>query len=116
MWEMDIVVAKRIFGEQAGLSMKKTAEDNLSDAFFGGFEEPSTGLKNASYYFMGDVLSEMVTKYSMDDVFERNLRRWTQSFSFMGTFNQSDLNSLCFVRPVAKIIRKTLKSKWGLPN
>lgn len=48
---------KCIFAEQAGLSILKAAEEALTDTFFVGSREGTTGIKNASYYFIEGILT-----------------------------------------------------------
>lgn len=97
MREMVRRKTKRICNKQAGPSIQEAVEDTLSDNFIGRFEKAKTELKSASYYFVEGVLTEMARKYSMEDMFERNVERWTHSSSFMDTFTQRFLNSPCFI-------------------
>lgn len=91
--------------------MQKTAEKTLSEVFFGGLEEVNTGRKNVSYHFVEGVQKEMTTKRSSDNMFKRNLERWTQSLSFINAVIPRALISPRIVRPVAKLIRKILKDQ-----
>lgn len=47
-------------------------------------------------------------------MFERNLERWTQEFSFIDAFTQRALRYPRFVWPVAKFILKNLKDEVEL--
>lgn len=113
MREMAIQEAKQIFANQAGLSIQKLAEDARSDLSFGIFEEPNTGLKNASYLVLKGVLTETATMGSLDR-FDRNLKHWKQSPSSMDVFHQRALKSPNFVRPGATFIRENMKDQAGL--
>lgn len=55
--------------------MLKTAEEALSKIFFVGFKEANMDFKNASYSFIKRTLTEMASKVSSEDIFERNLER-----------------------------------------
>lgn len=47
--------------------MQKATEEALSDIFSVKFEEVNIGLKNALYYFIKGVLTEMASKGFLDD-------------------------------------------------
>lgn len=100
--------AERIYTSRVQGPMTKAAEKALSDAFQVVFESAKNGLKNASYHFLKSILTEMAQNGGLDDVFDRNIERWTQSSTFMDAFTRRTLTSSRFVRPVAKIIRKIL--------
>lgn len=85
---MAILEAQRIFATQAGPSIQKAAEDDLSDTIFGALEEASTRLQNASFFFVEWVSTEMTTKGSLDDMLESYLEQWTQASSCMAAFCQ----------------------------
>lgn len=68
---------KRIIADQAGPSMQKGVEKVLSDIFLVRFDEPSTALKNLSYYFNEGVFTEITLKDTLNELFKRNLKRWT---------------------------------------
>lgn len=55
--------------------MQKAVEKALSDIFFVGFDGALTRFKYAFYYFVEEVLTEMASKRSLNDMFERNLER-----------------------------------------
>lgn len=78
--------ARRILAEQTGLLVQKATEEALSDFFYCGTEEANTGFEKAPYFFVEGILTKMATLGSMDDMFERNLERWTQCISFMDAF------------------------------
>lgn len=89
--------AKRIFAEQAGASMQKAAKEALSNIFFVGFEEANTRFTSALYYLIKTVLAKMASNSFLDDTFDRNLERWTQTSSFMDAFTQCGLKFPRFV-------------------
>lgn len=73
------------------------------------FEEADDGFRNSSFYFIADVPTEMGSKSSLNDVFERKLEHWTQSFLCGDASTHIFLDSLCFVRLAGKFIRRNMK-------
>lgn len=112
--EMSIQEENHIFAEQAGPSMLKVAEDALSNACSGRFEETSTVLKNALYFFVWNVITDRTKKDSLEHAFERDPERWTQSSLFMDACSQRALNSPRFLRPVEMFFRRNLKDQMVL--
>lgn len=89
--------------------MYNVVEGALSKILFRGFEEDNGGFRNAPYYFIESVFTEMSWKGSLLNIFESNFERWTQSSLFMNTSTHRNRNSPWFVRTVLKIICKHLK-------
>lgn len=107
--EIAIAGARRIYAVKASPSMQKAAENSLWDAFFCGFDEAHTGLKNAWYHFVESVLRDMARKVSLDDMFDQILKRLTKSTSFMDGFADRAVNSPRFVQIVPKFARERVK-------
>lgn len=73
------------------------------------FKKANNRFKNELYYFIDDELTEIAPKGFWDDISERNLELWTQSFSSMDAFTSRALDSLRIMWPVAKFVCKNLK-------
>lgn len=82
----------------------KAAEDALSDAFQVGFESTRDGLENVSFRFVESVLTDMALKRALDDMFDRSIKKWAHSSSFIDVFARRVLSSTHFLRSVAKFI------------
>lgn len=70
-----------------------------------------TAALKSSYIFLTSFLTEMAHNVSLNDFFDWNNKRWTQSFPFMDVFAKHALTFPGFVRPVAKCIIKNLKEQ-----
>lgn len=63
------------------------------------------------------VLTDMAEKEALDDVFDRSIKRWTQTTLLIDTFAASTLSSYHFTRPVANFVRTRMDGtvdKWRL--
>lgn len=85
--------AKRIAEEEVPISIQKDAKEALSGIFHVEFDETNERSKNLSFNFMGGVLTQMAAEGFLDDLHDRNIERWTESFSFIIAFTRCALNS-----------------------
>lgn len=86
-------------------------EQALSNAFYIDYKFTNARLKNTSYHFVKTVLTEMAHRRAQDEVFDRNIERWTKLSTFMDAFAKRALTSPRFVLPDAKFIRKSLRDQ-----
>lgn len=103
----------------AKLQAKHThaAEDALVDMLKTGYLAATDGVKNASYQFIENVLKEMTLKGTLDDLFIRNLERWSQAHHFMNAFTQRVLNARSFTNPLATFVKQRMDNsldEWRL--
>lgn len=103
--------AERIYANRMSESLYMAAEEALSDAFQTGLDSANEGLKTSSYHFMEAVFIELMQKVSLDELFNRNIDRWTQSTTFMDAFVARALALPRLVRPVASFIRKNMRAE-----
>lgn len=103
--------AKHNFPTQAGQLTQKMAEEALTDIFSDVFVKADSGFKRALYYFIEDILTEILSGGSPGDMMESSLEHWTQLPSFINGFIQDALELPRFVGPSAKFIRKNFKNR-----
>lgn len=75
--------AKRLYASVVSATMTRAAEQALFDAFRIGYKSANAELKNTSYHSVKSVLTEMAHKGTLDEVFVRNIERWTQPSTFI---------------------------------
>lgn len=101
--------AERLYECRVEQSMRKATQDALSDRFMAGIDSQKSRIKNSSYVFIETVLTEIVDNESLDDLFKRNVKPWTQSSTFMDAFARRVLTSSRFVCSVAKFIHRSVE-------
>lgn len=79
-------------------------EDALSHALQIGSGSTNEGLKNASFYFVDNLLPDFARKGALHNIPDWNIKKLAQSFSFINVFTWKAPESTHFVRPVAKFI------------
>lgn len=80
-----------------------------------GFNVGNDGVKDASFRFVENVLTELALQGSLELLFEQNFDRWTQSTLFMDVFAQRVMNSSAFTNPVANFVKRGMDDtvdKW----
>lgn len=88
--------------------MTRAAEEALSDRSQVWIDFANVKMKNSLYRFVDVCLPRWLRKKALDEVFERSIRRWTPSSTFMDTFAKCALTSSRLVCPVAKFLRKNM--------
>lgn len=99
--------AERTYPSQANASVTRVAEEVLPNALQIGYKSAKTGLKNNPYNFYESVLTKMSHKRALNEVFDRHIKLWILSSTFMGAFAKRVLTFFRFVRPVLNLIAKT---------
>lgn len=89
-------------------NMSQVAEEALMDLLSTGYAAASNSLKDTAYKFIENIISEMTLKGTFDDLFLRNLERWSQTSTFMNGFTQRVLNSRSFTSPLATFIKERM--------
>lgn len=108
--------AKRLHEFEMYKLLIKATEDALSHAFEIGYVGSNDGLKNASFYYVEMILTEMVQRGALNYVFEQNLEKLTTPLTFMDAFTTQALTSSRFVLPVEKFIRPKVEKSINLAS
>lgn len=99
---------ERTYESRVSVFITRAAEEALFNALKIGYKSENAGLKNTSYHLVKSVLTEMAHKRALDEVVNRNIKRWTKSSTFIDPFAKRALTTPRFVRPAAKFIRKIM--------
>lgn len=82
-----------------------------------GYAAANDGLKDTSYEFIENIITEMTLKGTFDDLFLQNLERWSEKPTFMNAFTKRVLNSRMFTSPLATFIKEKIDNsveEWSL--
>lgn len=100
--------AERTHLSRVDLVLSKVAEKTLSDAIIAGSDAASDELRTSSYHFLMHNLTEMAATGGMEEIFDRIVERWAQSYTIIDAFVRRACTSSQYVQPVAKFIKQNL--------
>lgn len=95
---------RRSYAFEMDKSLIKVAEDAFSCVLQSGYEEVNDFLDNESFNFIEKVLTKMIHRDTLDDMFECSIVKWTKTSAFLDAFASHALISSWSVRLVAKYI------------
>lgn len=103
--------AERLYASRMQASITQAAEEALLGIFQTSFEPLKGSLMNNFYVFIKHMLMETAQNGALVDLFDQSIERGKPSSVFMAVFTRQALMFPRFVRPVARLIRESMRKQ-----